>query len=290
MDAMKKMNMNMMMASALTLGLTLGLTTATTVYADPAAEQGKILAGFKKDYPDVKFDDMIHGAMVFSADAKSQYNAIMEMPPFLDAMDAGKKMWDTPFKNGKTYAECMPNGGKQIAGNYPQFDDKKGEVVTFEMTLNGCRTANGETALGYSDMKTMGVVTAYARSLSDGMKVNVKVEGDAAKKAYAEGKKTYFARAGQLNFSCANCHIGGAGNNLRSEILSPVVGQATHWPVFRGKDGGDISTTLQNRYVGCFKQVRHVSEKEGSKMLNNLEYYHASLSNGLPMQAPVYRK
>jgi sulfur-oxidizing protein SoxA len=78
-----------------------------------------------------------------------------------------------------------------------------------------------------------------------------------------------------------------AGNRLRSELISPAIGQAVHWPVFRG---GDNLFTLQRRYVGCFKSVRAISAPDGSAKLNNLEYFHSSISNGLPMKASVFRK
>lgn len=78
-----------------------------------------------------------------------------------------------------------------------------------------------------------------------------------------------------------------AGVRLRSELISPALGHATHWPVFRG---GDTLVQLQNRYVGCFNSVRHVSAPAGSEKINNLEYFHSYLSNGLPMQASVFRK
>ena len=78
-----------------------------------------------------------------------------------------------------------------------------------------------------------------------------------------------------------------AGNRLRSEVISPAVGQAVHWPVFRG---GDNLVTLQQRYDGCFKQVRAVSPPQGGETMNNLEYFHSALSNGLPMKASVFRK
>ena len=164
-------------------------------------------------------------------------------------------MWKTPFKNGKTYADCMPNGGKMIAGNYPMFDEAKGKVVTFENLINECRVKNGEEPYSYHDMKTMGVLTSYARTLSDGMKMNIKVDSPGALKAFDDGKKTYYTRTGQLNFACASCHVDNAGNRMRSEILSPSLGQAVHFPVFRG---GSKLVTLQNRFVGCFKQVRQV--------------------------------
>jgi sulfur-oxidizing protein SoxA len=60
-----------------------------------------------------------------------------------------------------------------------------------------------------------------------------------------------------------------------------------HWPVFRG---GDTLVTLQQRYDGCYKQVRAVPPAQGGAALNNLEYFHSYLSNGLPMKASVFRK
>jgi L-cysteine S-thiosulfotransferase len=65
------------------------------------------------------------------------------------------------------------------------------------------------------------------------------------------------------------------------------VGQATHWPVFRG---GDNLNTIQARYKRCLEQVRAVPFEIGSEEFNNLEYFHSYLSNGLPLKASVYRK
>lgn len=266
-------------------GVLLGAVSAHAV--DPEAERLKVVNYFKNKYPDIKFEDYIYGALAFDADSKAQYDSIMEFPPFVAELEKGEKLWKTPFKNGKTYADCLPNGGKMIAGNYPYFDEAKGKVVTFEDAINDCRVANGEAPYDYKDKKTMGVLTAYARTLSDGMKMNIKVTSPAALKAFEDGKKTYYSRAGQLNFSCGSCHIDQAGSRLRSEILSPVIGQATHWPVFRG---GDNLVTLQVRYEGCFRSVRHVPDKPGSTRFNNLEYFHSYLSNGLEMKASVFRK
>lgn len=266
------------------LGIALG---AVTVQASPESDRQEFIKYYKEKYPDVKLEDYVYGALAFDADSKAQYDAIMEFPPFEADIEKGRKMWETPFKNGKTYASCLPNGGKQIAGNYPMFDEGKGKVVTLQDAINDCRTANGEEALKVNDMKTMGVLTAYMRTLSDGMLMNIKVEGPKAMAAYEEGKKAFFSRKGQLNFACASCHVQNAGNRLRSEIISPAVGHAVHWPVFRG---GDNLVTLQNRYEGCYKQVRAVPPAQGSAAMNNLEYFHSALSNGLPMKASVFRK
>jgi sulfur-oxidizing protein SoxA len=255
--------------------------------AEAEAARMKVVNFLEHKYPDIKFDDYVYGALAFDPDAKSQYDSIMDFPPFLDVIDQGEKMWNTPFKNGKTYAECMPNGGKMIAGNYPMFDEKLGKVVTFEDLINECRVKNGEKPYSYGDMKTMGVLTSYARTLSDGMKMNIKVDSPAALKAFNEGRKTFYARTGQLNFACASCHLDNAGNRLRSEVLSPVLGQAVHFPVFRG---GSNLVTLQARFVGCFKMIRQVPDKEGSTRYNDLEYFMSYISNGLPLKASVFRK
>lgn len=263
------------------------LAGSVAAQATPEQDRQQLIKYFETRYPNVKLDDYVYGSLAFDSDSMEQYKSIMDFPPFLDVVDKGRKMWETPFANGKTYASCFPNGGKNVAGNYPYFDDKAGKVVTFEMAINQCREKNGEKPLDYNDMKTIGVLESYARTLSDGMLMNVKVEGPAALAAYESGKKFFYQRRGQLNFSCATCHVDNAGNRIRSELLSPVIGQATHWPVFRG---GDKLVTLQDRYEGCNKQVRAVPFKPGSTEYNDLEYFHSYVSNGLPLKASVFRK
>jgi sulfur-oxidizing protein SoxA len=276
---MKKLMLGLAAASLL-LGSGLALAT-------PEQDRQDLIDYYTKKYPNVPIENYVYGALAFDADSMGQYNSIMEFPPFIGDIDKGRKMWETPLKSGKTYADCLPSGGKNIAGNYPYFDDKKGKVVTLQDAINDCRVANGEEAYKANDMKTMGLLTSYMRTLSDGMLMNIKVEGPAATAAYEDGKKRFFSRAGQLNFACATCHVQNAGVRLRSELISPAVGHAVHWPVFRG---GDTLVTLQQRYDGCYKQVRAVPPPQGGAALNNLEYFHSYLSNGLPMKASVFRK
>ncbi|MHB1233780.1 MAG: sulfur oxidation c-type cytochrome SoxA [Burkholderiales bacterium] len=276
--------MKKMLLAILSASLLFGAISAN---ATPEQDRKQILEYFKHKFPNVKFDDYVHGALVFSPDALDQYREIMQFPPFESVIEKGKKMWETPFKNGKTYASCFPDGAKNIAGRYPYFDEKLGKVVTFEMAINACRKANGENELSYADMGTMGVLTSYARTLSDGMLMDIKVEGPRAEAAYERGKRHFYQRRGQLNFSCASCHVHQAGNIIRTEYLSPLLGQATHWPVFRG---GENLFTLQKRYTGCNKLVRAVPFPFGSEEYNDLEYFHSYMSNGLPMHASVFRK
>jgi len=285
-DGMKQKNILKLLAGMAGLGIALG---AATVHASPEQDQQDLIKYFTTKYPNVKLEDYVYGALAFDPDSKAQYDAIMEFPPFDSQIEEGRKMWETPFKNGKTYADCMPNGGKQIAGNYPMFDEAKGKVVTLENVVNDCRVANGEAPFKLSDPKTIGVLSAYMRTLSDGMIMNIKVQSPKAMAAYEDGKKTFYSRKGQRNFACASCHMQNAGNRLRSELVSPVVGQAVHWPGFF--IGGDTLVTLQNQYSFCFTMVlRAVPPAEDSTTMNNLEYFHSAMSNGLPMKASVFRR
>jgi sulfur-oxidizing protein SoxA len=265
-------------------GLLLGISIGAQ--ASPEKDRSALIKHYKQMLPDIKFENYIYGALAMNPDAKSQYDDIMAFPSFSIDLDKGKKMWETPFKNGKKFSSCFKNGGKNVAGNYPYFDDKAKRVVTFENAINACLKKNGETELKYGD-KDMGLLTAYAKSLSDGMKVNVKIKGKAALAAYEKGKKYYYTRNGQLNFACASCHVFNAGKFIRSDQLSMMIGQASHWPEFRG--GTDI-VTLQGRFKQCEKNVRAKPKDANSEDYNNLEYFLTYMSNGLPMQTPVFRK
>ena len=260
---------------------------AGQVFASPEQDRAEFIALYREKFPGVPLENYVDGALMLSGDAKAQFDSIMEFPPFQDDIDRGRSLWETRFRNGETFARCFANGGRNIAGNYPYYDSGSDKVITFEMDINRCLRDNGEAEYKFNDKATMGTITAYARTLSDGMRVNVRVEGAGALTKYEQGKKLYFTRIGQYNFACASCHMVNAGKVLRTEILSPAVGQTTHWPIFRG---GDNLNTLHMRYQRCMEQMRAYPFPAGSEELNNLEYFQSYLSNGLPMRASVYRK
>ena len=271
-------------------GLLMG---AVGVNATPEHDRDSLVKYFKNKYPDVKKDSYIYGALAFDPDAKSQYDSIMDFPPFGSVLDQGKAMWDTPFKNGKKYADCFPNGGKNVAGNYPYFDDKAGKVVTFEMAINACRVQNGEDAFKYNDMKTIGVLTAYARTLSDGMAMNIKVDGSAATAAYEAGKKQFYSRRGQLNFSCATCH-GQEGKRIRLQDLPDLTTQKGAgagfgaWPAYRVSSGELWG--MQRRLNDCYRQQRFPYPGFASDATVALGVYMGVTGKGAESIAPALKR
>jgi L-cysteine S-thiosulfotransferase len=256
-------------------------------HAAPEQERLELIRFFQERFPGIALEEYVHGALMLSEDATSQYDSIMEFPPFQGEISRGERLWKRRFANGRSFAGCFPNDGHNVAGNYPYYDAESDRVVTFEMAINRCLRENGEAEFRYDDRETMGVLTAYARTLSDGMRLNVRVDSPGAVDKYRAGKAFYYRRIGQLNLACASCHISHAGNYFRDELISPGLGQPAHFPVFRG---GENLNTLHMRYQRCMEAMRAVPFAAGSEELNNLEYFHSFISNGLPLRASVYRK
>ena len=263
------------------------LIASPLAWGNPEEDRQLFIDTFEANIPGVPISQYIHGSMMLSEDALDQYNSIMDFPPFQEMIDQGRKIWETPFKNGQKFANCFENKGANIAGKFPYYNTTLKQVVTFEMALNFCLKQNGETALNLINPETMGSLSAYARSLSDGMLMQIEVPDEEALSKYALGKSFYFRRIGQYNLACASCHLTHGGHYFRDELLSPTIGQAVHFPVFRG---GERLYTLQMRYQRCMEAVGATPFKSGSETLNNLEYFHSYLSNGLPLQSSVYRR
>ena len=259
----------------------LGLSAACALAAPQDVKTG-LAQRLQAQLPEVAAADYTLGAAAFDAAlrAKIEENAAASAP----VLEAGAKIWSRKFKDGRTLATCFPNGGRRIAASYPQYDTRLKRVITLEMAVNQCLKAHKEPLLDNADPQAMGAVTAYLRSLSNGQRVAVRVPA-AAEASFEQGRRIYFTRLGQRNFACASCHVQGAGKRYRDTPLSPAIGQATHWPVIR--DGQAL--TLQARIRECLELMGAAPFAPGSDELNNLEYFLAYLSNGLPLKANVYR-
>jgi len=254
---------------------------------DPAADAKAFRDYFTRKFPQVKLDDFVNGPYSMNEDMHKQWLEKEEFPPYEFALEAGKEMFSTPFKNGKTYADCFANGGIGIRQNYPYFDEKEGKVVTLELALNRCREANGEAPYSYVKDE-MAALTAYMAFTSRGKPMDIKIPADPrALAAYQEGKRYFYTRRGQLNFSCATCHIQAPGERIRAEVLAPALGILNAMPIYRSEWSG--MGTISRRFTTCNSQVRGVPLEPQSDEYRNLEYYLSYMSNGLPISGPGAR-
>lgn len=242
---------------------------------------------FIKRFPRVEFSDYQNGVYALDQASREQWLEIEEFPPYEFDIDHGKSLFDTPFANGKTYADCFENGGLGIRQNYPLFNEELGEVITLELAINRCRQQHGESPLPYKK-GDLAAISAYMASTSTGQIFNTLVDSEAAYKAYNQGKKFFYSKRGQLNFSCSDCHMQVSGLKLRADVLGPSLGQVTGFPVFRSK--WTELGTLHRRYAGCNANVRAKPFAAQSLEYRNLEYFQSVMSRGLEVNGPSSRK
>ncbi|RXJ98761.1 sulfur oxidation c-type cytochrome SoxA [Arcobacter sp. CECT 8986] len=262
-------------------------------FADPYKEKNRFFPystddelenGYSKG---LKHMDFAIGSYSYAKDAKEQYEAIKEFPPYEDKIEKGEELYNKKFANGNSLATCFPD--PTVAGNYPYYDLEKKEVISLTTAVNQCLTDNGEKKWNAKkgDMAVFQAFLAYS-SADEGKNVDIKIPNKEAQDAYERGKEYYYTQRGYLKMSCATCHVQGAGQRVRNEKLSPLLGQTTHFPVYRLKWGS--LGTLERRIAGCIKDQGQVPPKVDSKKMHELLYFMAYMSNGMPVDGPDVRK
>lgn len=264
-----------------------GVTKSATTTADPKAEAKAFRNYFTTRFPNVPLNDFVNGPYSMNADMRKQWEEKEQFPPYDFALDKGKELFEAKFKNGKSFADCFPKAQEGIRQNYPYFDKSKGEVVTLEGAVNACLTSNGEKPYSYVQ-DDMASITAYLAYLSRGKPFNIEIPDDPrALAAYENGKQYFYQRRGQLNFSCASCHVQNPGQRIRAEVLAPALGIMNAMPIYRSEWGGMGTTT--RRLMTCNSQVRETPLQAQDELYRDVEYYLSYMSNGLPISGPGAR-
>jgi len=269
---------------ALSLGVSVAATSTMATTIDPEKDRLQMVDFFKAKNPNITPEEYVNGAYIYSADKMAQWEAAEEFPPYLDSIDAGEAHYN---KDKAVFDKCFGTDVSKIRVQYPYFDESAKQVVTLEGAINKCRTDAGLKAYGLKK-GALAQVSAYLAYNARGQKIDVKIESDAAKAAYAAGRDFFIKPRGQLNLSCAKCHVDNSGRKARANTLSPLLGHTTHFPVFRAK--WQALGTLHRRYEGCQKNMRAEPYKAQSETYRNLEFYQAYSSQGLEINGPGYRE
>lgn len=207
--------------------------------------------------------------------------------PGMIFVEQAEDVWNTADgSEGKSCADCH-GASEEMAGVrpvYPKFNEAAGEVRTLEMQINDCR----ENRMGAEKWKYTGGdmvnMTALLASVSRGMPVNVAIDGP-AQSTWEQGKELYYARTGQLELSCANCHEQSYGQMIRADHLSQ--GQINGFPTYRLKN--TKLNAVHARFKGCVRDTRAETYSPGSAEFIALELYVASRGNGLSVEGPSVR-
>ena len=263
--------------------------SVNSVQAGTPAEDTEALRGYfqKTLGSKVNLDELIDGTYALNEDARNQWLEIEEFPPYEIDLENGADIWEKPFKNGKSFASCFGDDISGTRAKYPYHDEEKDTIVTLEGDINKCLKDNGEKPFGWKK-GSIAAVSAHIAYAGRGGKIDVQPKTDKALAWYNKGKNFFYTKRGQLNMSCADCHVYNANKKVRAEPLSPAVGHPSHFPVFRSKWGN--LGTLHRRYGGCNKNIRAKPFKAQSDQYKALEYFQAVMSNGLVLNGPGARK
>ena len=272
--------------------------------ASPQSDLKSFRSYFFKKFPGVKLQEYADGIYAIDKNRRTEWESMEEFPPYEPGVEIGQALFEK-YKIGS----CFKNGGIGIRQNYPWFNKKTGKVHTLEGDILRCLKKNGvdlkKAKIGAKKGK-LAAISAYMAYTSRDKKMNVIVPNDKrALKIYNTGKRHFYAKRGQLNMSCADCHMYNSGLNARTNLLSPALGHVTHFPVYRkkweAKSGGNPALggfgTIQRRYGGCNKQVRAKPLNKGKKWKFKqhpeyvaLEYFHSYMSNGIRVNGPGIRE
>jgi len=279
------------MIKVITAGLIFLFTLAVyqSTFAGPPEDRRAFVAYFESRFPDIPFAEYANGIYAIDQDARNQWQEIEEFPPYEFAVEQGESLWQESFADGKSYSDCFKNSENGVRQNYPKFDTQTGQVITLELAINLCRKKHGQESLEYGGEQML-ALSAFMAFESRGKPFNIIVAEDdhRALAAYEEGKQFYYSKRGQLNFSCADCHVASAGQYVRADHLSASLGHPTHFPVYRSKFGSMLS--LHQRVAGCIRDVRAKPFELQSKEYRTLEYFLSYMSNGLEANGPGARK
>ena len=263
----------------------LWLALATLVSADVVADRDNFRRFYEQRFPTVAPDDFVFGVYAIDQDLNRQWQAINEFPPYEFALDAGKALVEESFADGSTLIDCL---GPDPVSRHPYFNDDTGKLVSLGSAVNECRRKHGKQNLSYQKQALQEIIAYLSFLERDKRRRMSAPSGEAALAAYERGKAYFYTKRGQLNLSCADCHMKAVGKRLREQPLMPVIGAVNHFPIYSLRAGALGS--LHQRFVGCIEQVRGESPLLESRAFRELEYFLALMADGLPLMAPMTQR
>ncbi len=265
-------------ACALLMAGSLLLLASQAALAGPRQDRRAFRAYFFLRFPGIPL-----GAYAYGVPARLRPPSTA--PSYAAAWARGKHLWERPFPNGRTYADCFPGHGIGSAAGYPRFDASTGTVQTLEMALNACRIRNGAAPYAHPGHGPLTDLDAYCKSLATGYPIHIALPPGKAVRAFARGEHFFWARRGQGNFSCAACHVQHAGQRLGGTVLDAALGQGAAFP--RYQPARHRWLTVAGQYRRCLRRAGAAPLPADSRAFRDLLFYQMYMNNGLPLAAPA---
>jgi sulfur-oxidizing protein SoxA len=207
-------------------------------------------------------------------------------------IDAGSAAFAQAGNNGRSCASChSPQAREPVdlsvaASRYPRFDEGMGRVIGLEEQVNSCRERRMASEPFPLGSRSMNLLAGYLKYLGRGNTINIDI-GKAGAEAFERGRASFERKAGQLNFSCSDCHEWPGSDWLRAQRIPKLDQSAGEWPkhYIAVHDLGLIS--LRQRIQHCQIVNRTYPLPLHSQEYLDLEYYLTRLANGSSILAPT---
>ena len=204
-------------------------------------------------------------------------------------VDRGEELWNTPPPTSKpACADCHNDAATDMAGvaaHFPKFNKNLNAVVNLEGQINHCREEHQQSMPLEYESDDLLALSAYVGYQSNGLPIDVAIDGPAAS-TFAAGQAYFYTRRGQLNLACNHCHEDNVGRMLRGDKLSQ--GQVGGYPAYRLE--WQTIGSLHRRLRFCNVGVRAEPFAFGATEYIELELYLKWRAQGLPIETPAVRR
>jgi sulfur-oxidizing protein SoxA len=200
----------------------------------------------------------------------------------------GEALWNRKAGSAdRACADCHGDAAQSmrgVAARYPAFNAELGRPIDLQGQINLCRERRqNATPLQWESQELLALVT-YVAHQSRGLPV-VAADDERLGAFREAGRKRFEERAGQLNFSCGNCHDDNWGRRLAGNVIPQA--HPTGYPIYRLEWQGMGS--LQRRLRNCMTGVRAEPYPYGAPEWVELELYLNWRARGLPVETPGVR-
>lgn len=187
----------------------------------------------------------------------------------------------------RSCADCHGDAAasmRGVAARYPAFDGKEARAIDLQGRVNACRVRHQDAAPFAPETQELLGLVAYIASLSRG--IAIAPDDDERLTPFREhGRVLFNERAGQLHFSCAQCHDGLWGGRLGSSPIPQA--HPTGYPIYRLE--WQSVGSLQRRLRNCMTGVRAEPPPYGAQDYVDLELFLMHRARGMPVETPAVR-
>jgi len=188
---------------------------------NPPADAKSVQRFFTQKFPQVKLEDFVNGPYSMNEDlhgkGRERTNSRLTSFPSIWA----RRCSQNPSRTAKL-RRLLPNQGIGIRQELSIFR-REGRQGHYARTgVEPLPEVNGEPPFSYVKDE-MAALTAYMASHRAASRSTSKSLTIAAARGLPERQALFLTRRGQLNFSCATCHVQSPANGS-AEVLAPALG------------------------------------------------------------------